>query len=193
MSAFLSSFVAEQPPFRVDSDVYFTAGSAGYTTEARFFVGGAISNEDFRGKVSIEGSGSVEVILLDGTAYARLPGGRWSVDRDFVATQPLNPFTLLEADDLQYLGTVRRNRRGLHRLQTSRWIGGPLEVPELTDIELVHSEFDIYVDDRGLPVEAVLVFAITGRLPNSATATFDYEVLYFFSKVGKPVKIKAPI
>ena len=192
---FLRNFAAAQPPFHVTSaiNVESTVGTRGGTLN--FTVEGDVSGQDFAGTTVAAGpNGTVEkeVMIVDGRAYGRVPGGEWFENEQFQQAQPLNPFALLAAADLAYGGPVTEDGRTLYRLETSRWIGGEIEAPGLEDAELTDSLFEIFVDDQGLPVRATLVFGVSG-IYFGDPAFIDYVVEYEFSDIGRPVTIEAPI
>ncbi len=152
---------------------------------------------DAAGTISLGGGGTgtkVEVILVGGDAYARLPGGRWQKAENIQQTQPINPFQRLEAKDLEYLGTQERAGGQLHHLRTTKWTGDDprtMRSRELTDVRIESVRFDIYTESDGEPVEAKLVFRMRGRsagTPVTLSGDFDYR----FSDFGKPVTIRRP-
>jgi hypothetical protein len=191
IAAFISNFGQEQPPFHLVSDVRMTGSAGGETKKIAMSISGDIDGQDFSGEISLSTAGSARIRFVDGVAYVRPPGQGWKIGEDFNQAQPLNPFSLLDAADLTYVGKAPA-RHGAHQLRTTEWIGGELKAAGLRNIELLSSVFDIYVDKDGIPVEAVLDFAIAARLP-TADAHLDYHVVYRFSDVGDPVEIRAPI
>lgn len=192
IDAFLANFALRNPPFHVDSDIHASGSGGAEPINIRLRINGDTVGQDFDGEVSVPGKGSVRVRFVDGVGYARLPGTDWVVEDDFEQTQPLNPFGLLKPEDLEYVGQVQRGRRSLHKLRTSEWIGGDLRSVGLVDLELLSTVFDIYVGNKGLPVEAVLDFSISGRV-SGRQATFEYHVVYRFSNIGDLVSIEAPV
>lgn len=192
IALFRSEFGQAQPPFHLDTDVQVTGTVDGESGDLGLYIGGDVSGQDFSGQMSIAFEHTVLIILVDGAAYVR-QSQRWRQMAGFAQTQPLNPFGLLETDDLAYAGTATIDGRPLHQLQTEKWIGGELQAEEFETIELESSLFDIYVDDEGIPVEARLDFTITGTTESGGAARLNYFVVYRFSRVGEPVTITAPI
>jgi hypothetical protein len=192
---FLSDFAALQPPFHVFTDVVGTAKAGNQVFEIALVIEGDISGQDMDGRVSGSPLGQpidTNVILVDGAAYNQSDGGPWVQVDGFKQTQPLNPFSLLNASDLTYEGEVERDGRMLHQLTTHTWIGDTVaNVENMPDAELEGSTFDIFVDDAGTPVEADLEFAIVGTI-RGVPARIDYVVNYIFTNVGVPVTIEAP-
>lgn len=118
---FLSDFAAVQPPFHVFSDIVGTVSAGTQELEIGLTVEGDISGQDFDGRVSgnlIGQTIDTRVILVDGVAYNQSADGSWAQVGGFQQTQPLNPFSRLNAADLTYGGTVSRDGRTLHRLTT---------------------------------------------------------------------------
>jgi hypothetical protein len=193
IQAFFSEFAQVDEPFHVETDVAFN-GTAGTQTESGTVeVNGDIHGQDFDGEVIVAGDRYV-IRFVDGVAYAKESGGSWITMPDFTQTQPLNPFSLLEPADVAYVGPAERDGRSLHQLGFKRWVGGELEVEGMSRIELLGSDFAVYVSTRGIPTEAILDFSITGYLSGYARPLeLDYHVVYLFSDVGKRVDIRAPI
>jgi hypothetical protein len=196
VAAFLAGFVAEDPPFHVESGgrIDTTAGLDRSMTE--FYFDGDIAGEDaaYYFEYQVDGGDIVggEAIVVDGEAYGRNADGGWDPLGPFVQTQPLNPFVKLTGQDIEYIGPVNRDGRLLHQLRTTTWVGeDPQASTQIEDAEVTFTQFDIFVDDKGVPVEADLRFAIEGRF-EGRPAEFDYEVFYVFSKVGGDITIERP-
>jgi hypothetical protein len=158
---------------------------------------GDITGEDFAGEVTtVAGSrvDVVEVVIVGGAAYVRTGEGPWQKTEDFSQAQPLNPFARLSASDLTYRGTVTRAPGDLHHLSTETWIGGAIEDQAIPGavLELEASQFNIFVTDAGIPVEAQLEFSVVGTR-RGQDVRLSYVVDYRFSDVGVPVMIEAPI
>jgi hypothetical protein len=189
---FRSGFGAAKPPFHLECDVEASGTVGGDSGEFGLHMGGDVSGEDFSGQVVYPGNDVAHVVFVDGVAYVRTADSDWIADPTFEQTQPLNPFSLLEADDLEYRGVHSIGGAELHQLRTEKWIGGELDVAGWTDLQLESNSFDIYVDEAGVPAEAHLRFRLTGNYLGDA-ADLTYVVLYYFTQVGEPVTIEAPI
>jgi hypothetical protein len=136
----------------------------------------------------------LEMVSKDGVGYARPPGGAWQklpADEGLIES-PLADIS--PAIDLDDLGRVKRGKRMLHHLRSHDWTQEDLKaINELfgkgATIESI--VVDVYVTDRGVPVEmngAMTIGLAAGARDDEAKATFSYH----FSRVGKPVTIKAP-
>jgi uncharacterized protein YodC (DUF2158 family) len=191
ISRFLAEFAGEQPPFRVTANVEGTVKSGGPHVTISAYIEGNVSGQDFDGEVALP-TARMKVRFVDGVGYARLPRGTWMIAHDVKQTQPLNPFSLLAPDDITYVDTVRVRGKRVHVLHTERWLGGALEAERIADIELLSTDFTIYVRDDGVPVRGVLDFSLEGTT-SEGRGQFDYHVEYRFSRVGKPVTIEAPL
>ena len=193
IDAFFRNFAQENEPFHVDTTIDFT-GSAGAQTETgSAAVNGDIHGEDFAGEVVLMGD-RILVRFVDGVAYGKEADNDWVTLPDFKQTQPLNPFSLLEPGDVAYVGLAEREGREMHELGFEKWVGGELEVEGMSRLELLSHDFSVFVSTRGIPVEAILDFSISGYLAGFARPfQFDYHVVYQFSDVGKPVDIRAPL
>lgn len=154
--------------------------------------------EDSAGKVRLTQGGdriAVEMVVKDGVGYARAPGGGWQkVPGDEGTIE--SPFAdLSPAIRYEDLGRTKRGQRMLHHLRTHDWTRDDLKaVTELfgKGATIESAVIDVYVTDRGVPVEMNGALAIGLPAPagahDEAQATFSYR----FSRVGKPVAIKAP-
>jgi hypothetical protein len=189
---FRSGFGAAKPPFHLECDVDASGTVGGDSGQFSLHMGGDVSGEDFSGQVVYPGNDVAQIVFVDGVAYVRAADSDWLADPTFEQTQPLNPFSLLEADDLEYRGVHSIGGGELHQLRTEKWIGAELDIAGWTDLQLESNSFDIYVDDAGVPAEAHLRFRLTGNYLGDA-ADLTYVVLYYFTQVGEPVTIEAPI
>ena len=192
---FLTNFADAKPPFDLDTVVMADISGSGETFSLEVRIEAEISGEDLAGTMTLvsEDQASItEVVIKDGRAYRRQPGGLWTLAEDFNQTQPLNPFGLLATEDLTYVGTTDRDGSTLHRLRTTKWIGeDPASNPALQDARIEGSQFDVFVDENGIPLEAELAFQMTAVV-NQQAAVFDYVTTYLFSDVGAPNQIEAP-
>ena len=193
IAAFLREFGVAQPPFHVETDIVGTGTVGPDDVRVQVFVGGDVVGENFDGQVQVRGEAPTEVMFVDGTAYGRQAGGEWISIPDYVQTQPLNPFSLLDESDLEYVGPDEIDGQMLHQLRTEKWIGDVLEAPGLKNLELESTVFDIFVDDGGLPVWAELVFTITGETVVGLDARISYDAWYGFTNVGDDITIEPPI
>ena len=192
---FLTDFAAEQPPFHLVSTVAAEGTAGGEGGSISVSIEGDVSGEDMAGTLELSVPGltvEVDVIVVDGRGYGRVGEGDWEETTDFEQTQPMNPFSLLAAEDLTYEGPVSRDGRRLHALRTLKWIGDDLRNLPFRKAKLGDTVFDVYVGDDGIPVEATLVFDISGRYQRQRVS-LAYDVSYLFSDVGKAVTIEAPI
>jgi hypothetical protein len=193
MGRFVAEFGDEEPPFRLAADAIMNVDAGGLQTVFTIKMNGDISGQNFDGSMTMDGLGSFEVMFVDGVGYVRLDRGPWIVDNEFEQTQPLNPFGSLELSDLELVDTVQRRGRTLHVLRTAEWVGTDMDdVDGITDATLLSNVMDIYIRENGVPVLAVLDFAIEGNVTDVGEGRFDYHVEYRFSRVGRPVKIEAP-
>src|SRR5687768_845097 len=193
IDAFFSRFARENLPFHVETDVEFTGSTGSETENGSVTVNGDIDGENFDGEVILMGE-RVLVRFVDGVAYGKEADGDWITLPDFKQTQPLNPFGQLEPTEVTYVGPAERDGHSVHELGFDKWIGGELEAEGMSGIELLSNDFALFVTAKGVPVEAVLDFSISGRIAGYAQPVeFDYHVVYRFSKVGEPVDIRAPI
>lgn len=200
---FLTNFAAAQPPFDLECLVVGEISAGSQSSSFELYIEGQIEGEDFAGSFGAgrDGSTVAEVVLKDGRAYVRSPpADEWEVVDEFSQTQPLNPFNLLAAEDLTYVGRANREGAMLHQLRTTKWIGDdPQTSAEVANPRIESSQFDLYVDDDGIPAEADLVFEMTagigrqGQPERPRMANFDYTVFYYFTDVGVANDIEAPI
>jgi hypothetical protein len=194
IAAFVKEFAQKQPPFHLDMDGDLTILGGPQRATSSVSATGDIAGEDFDGDVDLPGLDTAHVRFVDGVAYARTDVSIWVSFPDFKQTQPLNPFSQLDAGDVAYVGQTRRDGRDLHQLSTTKWVGGPLEGDGLSNLQLLSSRFDMFLTPQGLPIDAILDFSISGRYAGYASQVqIDYHVEYRFSRIGKPVDIVAPL
>lgn len=197
IDTFLSEFAQEDTNFHTDFEGTITTEGEGQSVDTDLDGDLDIAGSDGAGELTVSAGGqeaTVEVVILDGDAYARPEGGAWQKNEDFRQTQPLNPFLKLSADALSYEGEKERGGQRVHHLQTTQWTGddpSTLESQGLTDGEIEDTTFDIYVTEQGEPVESVLEFTMTGK-SQGVPVEIAGEFTYRFSDIGKNVTIEAP-
>ena len=157
-------------------------------------LAGDISGDDFDGELVVMGQDRVLVRIVDGVAYGRPHGSEWEQIPDYRQTEPINPIPVLGPEDVTYLGENERNGRHVYELEIDKWPGGELQAPGMTNVKLLDFKIKVYVNNRGIPVEAVMDFAISGIAAGYATPfEIDYHVDYKVSQFGKDVTIRAPL
>jgi hypothetical protein len=156
------------------------------------------SGDDAAGRIHVEIPGQTldyEVVFAGGSSYVRPAGGDWEVVPGFETTQPINPFGLLDESEIQYLSLTRPLGQGwIYHLRTTEWIGEDPKTQvggSIKDPAIPVSEFHVYVDEEGIPVNGLLRFLLTGT-SDGEPVRLDYIVTYEFSNVGTPVTIEAP-
>jgi hypothetical protein len=179
-------------PFHLVADAFVGGTVHGEDGSLSFTFEGDTQDNDFSGAYRSEWVPELnfDLIILGRKTYARAPGGDWIRGPRLRQPQPFNPFAELTEADLVY----RRVRvsTGLHTLESNRIVGvDESRMPvENGTLELILFEID--VDDDGVPSEVRLEFAVVGDFEGDP-ATFSYHVDYFFTNVGLPVVIAAPI
>ncbi len=193
VDAFLRKFASQDVPFHV------TFNATVEVEGQRIPFAGDVDavGSDAAGTVTVPVQGqmtTVEMVLFKGNAYGRVPGGKWG-RLEVQQTQPINPFSRLrQGDDLRYSGMTERSGRQLHRLRTTKWIGedpSKLSGSGLQRATIKNSTFDIFAESDGTPVEALLVFTMTGTSGGKAVELRG-DVTYRFSNVGETVTITPP-
>jgi hypothetical protein len=193
IEAFLARYASEEVPFHVrfDANVEVQGQRIPFSGEVD-----AVGS-DAAGTVTVPVQGqltTVEMVLVNGNAYGRVPGGQWG-RLQMQQTQPINPFPRLRAGgDLKYVGVAQRAGRPLHQLRTTKWIGeDPAKIAGtgLQGAAIRDSTFDIYTESDGRPVEAALDFTMTGK-SSGKPIELKGDVTYRFSKVGEKVTITPP-
>ena len=193
LKAFLGKFASEDVPLHVS----FNATVEVQGQRVPFAGEVDAVGSDAAGTVTVPVQGqltTVEMVLVKGTAYGRAPGGQWGRIETQQA-QPINPFPRLRGgEDVKYVGMTQRAGRPLHHLRTTKWIGeDPSRVSGsgLQGAAIKDSRFDIFTESDGRPVEAVLVFTMTGR-SGGKPVELKGDVTYRFSRVGERVTITPP-
>lgn len=156
-----------------------------------------VSGEDGVGEASLDlGPSNIdfEMLLVDGRAYIDNEG-QWTPLPDYEQTTPLNPFVNFSGpEDIEYVGTERRDGQQVHRLTSGLWVGADLATLEdqgWRNAELVRNETAIVVDGSGAPVLMEFTAELTGTFQRTQ-ASMDFDVSYEFSDVGDPVDIPEP-
>ncbi len=155
----------------------------------------AVSGSSTRGDLWIR-AGTEEIafdyVIVGRKAWFRASGVAWTAVPSVDSTQPLNPFALLDGDQLEYEGTDTVGGRSVHRLFTRQWIGeDPALSPDWDEVAIESSETWLFVDDNGIPVRIGMEFVVDGTR-GGVKIRLAYEVEYSFSRVGVPVRIRPP-
>jgi hypothetical protein len=140
-------------------------------------------------------SATADVVIVDGAAYGRLKDveGGWEKLDGFESTTPANIFPAIRAAEIEPLDRATRGSRRLHQLRTSEWVGAdPAAIVGDPSVKatVARSELNLYVEDDGTPVEALLQSTI--RFEDRDSIDLHMEVRYLFSAVGDPVEIAPP-
>jgi hypothetical protein len=135
---------------------------------------------------------TVELVIVDGQEFARLPGEPWArVMGDPTTSDPLGKLPLEKVD---WMGLDRIEGAPLHHLRIddpSIVSASNAEDAAITDLEIETGVMDVWVTDKGTPVLAKFQIAGTG-IARSIRTGFTIVGRYDFSDVGKPVKVQAP-
>jgi hypothetical protein len=139
---------------------------------------------------------STEVVVADGKAYVRPPGGGWRI----LPTPPIDPaqdvFTRLDdAADVTYLKQQMVGGRVLHRVRLKDAL--PIDPSRISsarilDIKVEMASFEILVDDAGVPVLGYYDFQGSASIEGVRQAIV-IDANYRFSKIGEAIDIDPPI
>lgn len=186
------AFVQTDQTFHMRADILLTVGSQTLDMDVASDVAGA----DETGTIDIRGAGAsihMDLIILDGTAYARVAKGEWqTIPAD---TSSANPLLGLDVEGLEPVGVVNVAGQLAHHLRTDDVATidtGTITGSTLTELTLDTVAFDVYVNDDGVPLTAVMEFAGNGTL-NGKSQKVKATIRYDFSEFGKAVEIEAPI
>jgi hypothetical protein len=139
---------------------------------------------------------STEVVVADGKAYVRPPGGAWQV----MATPPIGSeqdvFTRLDdPSDVTYLKTQLVGGRILHRIKLKDALPidpSRVSTARIVDVQVDKASFEILVDDAGVPVLGYYDFEGSAAIEDVRQAIV-IDADYRFSKIGEPIDIDPPI
>jgi hypothetical protein len=184
---------SDRIPFHLDMASKITVLEVALTLRLTLDVAG---NGDVAGVAAAKAGDTtktVELVVVDGREYARLPGQPWArVEGEPTTSDPLGALPL---DKVAWMGLDTVEGARLHHLR----IDDPTVVSAsngddgtLTDLEIESGVMDVWVTDKGTPVLAKFQIAGTG-IARSVRAPFTIVGRYDFSDVGKPVKVQAPI
>ncbi len=185
------AFIQTDQSFHMQADMQITV--AGETIDMD--MAADVAGGDERGELIIrsgDASVAMELILLDGVAYAQLANRPWQeVPADAGSS---NPLLGLDVEGLEPMGTVRVGGTPTHHFR----VDDPLAVDtsliagnSITDVEFDTLTFDVYVTDDGAPLAAVMEFAGSGTV-EGARHQLNARIRYDFSKFGEPVTITKP-
>lgn len=186
------AFVQTQQSFHVQGDLRLRVGAQTVHMDIQNDIG----DGDEHANLSITTGGAgirMEIILLDGTAYAKIARREWEeIPIDVAST---NPLAALAIDGLEPAGRANVAGQLTHVfrtddpgvIQTSAIAG-----PTVTELSLETASFEVYVTDDGVPLIAIMKLGGSGTF-EGATESVEAEVRYDFSRFGEPVVIEAPI
>lgn len=186
------AFIETEQSFHLTADMKLTI--AGKLVDMD--VAEDVSGGNEKGTIDVRGprvSVHMEVVIVGGKAYLKLANRKWQqVDVD---TSSSNPLGDLQVEGLEPIGIVNVGGVPAHHfrvddpaaLDPDRITGNAL-----TGLKLSSASFDLYVNDDGVPLTAILAFSGTGTFHGKASP-IEATIRYDFSRFGVPVKIVAPI
>jgi hypothetical protein len=185
------AFIQTDQSFHLQADMQITV--AGETIDMD--MAADVAGGDERGELIIrsgDASVAMELILLDGVAYAQLANRPWQVVPAEAGSS--NPLLGLDVEGLEPMGTVRVGGTPTHHFR----VDDPSAVDtsliagnSITEVEFDTLTFDVYVTDDGAPLAAVMEFAGSGTV-EGARHQLNARIRYDFSKFGEPVTITKP-
>lgn len=141
--------------------------------------------------VSERRSRHVEVVIVPPSTYLRETDGPW---RSGDAPQrSLDPFAgLTAATAAADLGLETVEGRLLHHLRIALLPVDTTFGPEVKDVVYTSTDFDVWVDDVGVPVSGTFVLKGIARM-SDAPVQPTIRSTFVFSRVGAPIEITVPI
>lgn len=186
------AFIETEQSFHMTADMKLTI--AGKVLDMD--VAEDVSGGDEKGTIDVRGprvSVHMEVVIVGGKAYLKLANRKWQeVDVDTSSSNPLGDLQIegLEPIDIVNVGGVPAHHFRVDdpaALDPDTITGNAL-----TGLKLSSASFDLYVNDDGVPLTAILAFSGTGTFQGKASP-IEATIRYDFSRFGVPVKIVAPI
>lgn len=185
------AFVETDQSFHLTGDVKMTI--AGVVVDMD--VADDVSGGNEKGTIDVRGphvSVHLAVTIADGTAWLKIANRPWQ--KLGKATNSSNPLAGLKVDGLQPIDKVNVGGILAHHFR----VDDPAALNEdaitgyaLTQLKIESTAFDLYVDDDGVPLTAILEFAGTGTF-DGKTSPVEATIRYDFSRFGVPVEIGPP-
>ena len=185
------AFVESDQSFHLTGDMKMTI--AGVVVDMD--VVDDVSGGNERGTIDVRGprlSVHLAVTIADGTAYLKIANRPWQ--KIGKATNSSNPLVGLKIDGLQAVDKVNVGGVLAHHFR----VDDPAALNEdaitgyaLTKLEISSTAFDLYVNDDGAPLTAILEFSGSGTFQDKVSP-IEATIRYDFSRFGVPVEIKPP-
>jgi hypothetical protein len=154
-----------------------------------------VSGGNERGTIDVRGprvSVHLAVTIADGTAYLKIANRPWQ--KIGKATNSSNPLAGLRIDGLKAVDMVNVGGVLTHHFR----VDDPAALNKdaitgyaLTQLKISSTAFDLYIDDDGVPLTAILEFSGSGTFQGKASP-IEATIRYDFSRFGVPVEIKPP-
>lgn len=186
------AFIQTDQTFHMQADMQITVDDRLIDMD----VAADVAPPDERAELIIRaGAASVamEVVLVDGVAYAQLANRPWQV-LPTEATSA-NPLLALDVEGLEPMGTVNVAGTRTHhfRVDDPSLIDPSLiSASSITDVEFDTLSFDIYITDDGQPLAAIMEFSGSG-VAEGVLQDVDARIRYDFSGFGEPIVIEKPV
>jgi hypothetical protein len=185
------AFIQTDQTFHMQADVQMTVGADALDLDVAADVAGADERSEMILR-SGDASVAIEIIVLDGVAYAQVANRPW--EEAPLETSSSNPLLGLDAEGLEPMGSVNvAGTRTQHfRVTDPEAIDTSLIASDsITEVEIEALVFDIYVTADGAPLAAVMEFSGSGVV-DGAREPLDARIRYDFSRFGAPVVIQKP-
>lgn len=185
------AFVQTEQSFHLQADMQMTVGGRSIDMD----VAADIAGTDEHGDIIVRGGDSsvhLEVVVLDGIAYARLANRPW--EQAPLETSSSNPLATLDVEGLEPVGVVNVGGTRTHHFR----VNDPAAIDtslissaSITDIEIDDFVYDIYITDDGAPLAAIMEFSGSGAVAGTRQP-IEARIRYDFSRFGEPFDIEKP-
>jgi hypothetical protein len=186
------AFIETEQSFHLTADMKLTIAG----TLVDMDVAEDVSGGDEQGTIDVRGprvSVHMEVVIVGGKAYLKIANRKWQqVDVDTSSSNPLGDLQVegLEPIDIVNVGGVPAHH---FRVEDPAALDpDTITGNALTGLKLSSASFDLYINDDGVPLTAILAFSGTGTFQGK-TSPIEATIRYDFSRFGVPVKIVAPM
>ena len=186
------AFIETEQSFHLTADMKLTI--AGKLVDMD--VAEDVSGGDEKGTIDVRGprvSVHMQVVIVGGRAYLKLANRKWQ--KVEVDTSSSNPLGDLRVEGLKPIDVVNVGGVPAHHFRVEDPAAldpNTITGNALTGLKLKSASFDVYVNDDGVPLTAILAFSGTGTFQGKASP-IEATIRYDFSRFGVPVKIVAPI
>jgi hypothetical protein len=186
------AFIQTDQSFEMQADMQITVGGRLIDMD----MAADVAPPDEKAEVIIRAEGAsiaMEIVLVDGVAYAQIANRPWQVVPTEVGSA--NPLLALDVEGLEPMGTVNVAGTRTHHFRVSDpTLVDPslISASSITEVEISTLSYDIYITDNGAPLAAIMEFSGSG-VAEGELQDLTARIRYDFSGFGEPIVIQKPV